>query len=143
MTNRIVVAASGYFDPLHVGHVDYLKRAKQLGDHLIVVVNNREQALAKKGYEFMPFEERFEVVKALACVDEVMRCFDTDGSVCQTLVHLKPHIFAKGGDRLASNIPESRTCQECGVEIVDGLGEKLQSSSDLIAKYQELKDKRE
>jgi len=133
----MTVAASGYFDPLHIGHVQYLNHAATLGDGLVVIVNSREQAYMKKGYEFMPFEERVEVVRALRSVDEVIGCFDEDGSVCQTLAHLKPDIFAKGGDRVKNDIPEAAICRECGIDIIDGLGEKIQSSSELVEMYQQ------
>lgn len=136
MEKQITVAASGYFDPLHIGHVQYLNHAATLGDRLVVIVNSSEQAYQKKGYEFMPFEERVEVVRALASVDEVIGCFDEDGSVCQTLAHLQPDIFAKGGDRVKDDIPEAVTCREHGIEIIDGLGQKIQSSSDLVERSQ-------
>ncbi len=130
----IVVAASGGFDPLHVGHVEYLEHAKSLGDKLVVIVNTDDFLLRKKGYAFMPLEERMKIVQALKCVDEVVACIDKDQSVCETLRMLKPNIFAKGGDRNIGNIPEAVVCSEVGITIVDGLGAKIQSSSDLVKK---------
>jgi rfaE bifunctional protein nucleotidyltransferase chain/domain len=130
----MVVAASGGFDPLHFGHVEYLERARKLGDKLIVIVNTDEFLIRKKGYAFMPLKERMAIIKALRCVDEVIACIDQDQSVCETLKMIKPNIFAKGGDRNSGNIPEATICAEFGIDIVDGLGEKIQSSSDLVKK---------
>lgn len=128
------VVASGFMDPIHAGHCDYLEQAKALGDKLIVIINNTEQTLLKKGFEFMPFQERMRIVGALRCVDEVFASIDTDATVCRSLEALKPDIFAKGGDRFASEIPEAEVCRRLGIQIVDGLGSKIQSSSWLIEK---------
>lgn len=130
--NQIIVAASGYFDPLHVGHVEYLRKAKSLGDKLVVIVNSGKQAVLKKGFEFMPFKERMEIVKSIKFVDEVFQSIDEDKTVCKSLEALKPNIFAKGGDRLSSEIPEAEICKKLGIKIIDNLGDKIQSSSDLI-----------
>tara|TARA_Y100000310_G_scaffold264470_1_gene275112 strand:- start:5835 stop:6245 length:411 start_codon:yes stop_codon:yes gene_type:complete len=129
-----IVVASGYFDPLHVGHIEYLEMARKLGDKLIVIVNNDKQTHLKKGLEFMPFEERIKIVNALEMVDEVFASIDDDASVCKSLKEIKPDIFAKGGDRNTGNIPELDICKECCIEIIDGLGDKIQSSSELIKK---------
>jgi len=137
--SEIVVAASGYFDPLHVGHIEYLELAKKLGDKLIVIVNNSEQTKAKKGFEFMLFKERIKIMNSLKVVDEVFESIDEDSSVCESLAKIKPNIFAKGGDRNAGNIPESAVCEEYGIKIVDGLGAKIQSSSDLVKAAEEMK----
>ena len=126
-----IVATSGYFDPLHVGHLECLELAKQLGDKLIVIVNSDLQAKLKKGESFMNEQDRMEIVLALKCVDEVYLSIDKDKSQCETLRHIKPDIFAKGGDRMSDEIPESKVCKELGIQIVDGLGEKIRSSSDL------------
>ena len=82
MKKEKVVIASGYFDPLHVGHIEYLNLAKQLGDTLIVILNNREQAMLKKGDEFMPEKDRMEIIYHLDMVDEVIISCDKDPSVC-------------------------------------------------------------
>lgn len=132
--NLIIVAASGFFDPLHVGHVEYLKKAKELGDKLVVIVNNDKQAILKKGYEFMPFKERVEIIKAVKYVDEVYPSIDEDPTVCKSLEAVRPNIFAKGGDRFAGEIPEAATCKKIGARIIDGLGNKIQSSSELVKK---------
>ena len=127
-----IVAASGYFNPLHKGHVEYLEKAKTLGDKLVVIVNSDYQRVLKGSKEFMDENERMVIVGALRCVDEVILSIDRDGSVCDTLRSLKPHIFAKGGDRFNSEIPEAKVCDELGIEMVDGLGQKIQSSSWLL-----------
>ena len=127
----IIVATSGYFDPLHVGHLECLEMAKELGDRLIVIVNSDLQAKLKKGKSFMKEEDRMRIVSALKCVDHVFLSIDKDKSQCESLRHINPDIFAKGGDRMSDEIPESKVCKELGIDIVDGLGEKIRSSSDL------------
>jgi len=131
---KLVVAVSGYFDPLHVGHLECMQLAKKLGDKLVVIVNNDEQAISKKGYVFMPLEERVKIIKAIRWVDDVFVSIDKDRTVCKSLEKLKPDIFAKGGDRTADEIPEKEICDKLGIHIVDGLGKKIQSSSSLIKK---------
>lgn len=129
-----IVVASGYFNPLHKGHVEYLEKAKALGNYLIVIVNNDKQRELKGSKFFMSQEERARIVGALRCVDEVVIASDNDTSVCHTLASLSPvpHIFAKGGDRYSSEIPESVVCKRLGIYMVDGLGAKVQSSSWLL-----------
>ncbi len=127
-----MIVASGYFDPIHVGHIEYLKKAKELGGKLIVIINNDKQALLKKGFSFMDEKERMEIVKNIKYVDEVFLSVDEDKTVCKSLEKLKPDIFAKGGDRNSSNIPELNVCNEFNIKIIDGLGNKIQSSSNLI-----------
>lgn len=127
-----IVVTSGYFDPIHVGHIELLKLAKELGDKLIVILNNDEQARLKKGKAFMPLEERKKILESIKYVDEVFISIDYDKSVCKSLEAIKPHIFAKGGDRFVGEIPETPICRKLGIEIIDGLGAKIQSSSDLI-----------
>ena len=131
--NRTVVA-SGYFDPIHVGHIEYLEMAAKLGDKLIVIVNNDNQAALKKGTPFMTEEDRLKIVSSLKCVDEVFLSIDEDPTVCRSLQAVSPDIFAKGGDRFVDEIPEATTCKEIGAEIVDGLGMKIRSSSDYYNK---------
>ena len=131
---KIIVAASGYFDPLHIGYVEYLELAKNLGDILIVIVNNDKQCFLKKGFEFMPFKERIKIIKSLKSVDEVFASIDEDRTVCKSLNSIKPDIFAKGGDRTEGNIPEKEICNKLGIKIIDGLGGKIKSSFELIKK---------
>ena len=136
MKKEKVVIASGYFDPLHVGHIEYLNLAKQLGDTLIVILNNREQAMLKKGDEFMSEKDRMEIIFHLDMVDEVLVSTDTDESVCKSLemvAQFKPMselIFCKGGDRHFGEVPEAELCHKLGIKMVDGLGEKIRSSSE-------------
>lgn len=129
-----IVAASGYMNPCHKGHIEYLERAKQLGDKLIVIVNNDFQVKLKGSKEFMDEEERLLIIRSLRCVDMAILAVDRDPTVCETLKIVRPHIFAKGGDRYTYEIPESKICRELGISIVDGLGEKIQSSSWLLGK---------
>ena len=125
------VAVSGYFDPIHVGHLEYLKLAKELGDKLVVIVNNNHQCVLKKGKPFMDEADRVEIIKALEIVDEVFLSIDQDKSVCASLEEVKPNIFANGGDRHTSEVPEITVCKTNNIKIVDGLGGKIRSSSDL------------
>jgi len=129
-----VVMTSGYFDQLHHGHVELFKLSKKLGEYLIVVVNNDNQTLQKKGYVFMPAKEKAKIISEFRCVDEVFISIDEDQTQCKTLSYLKPHIFAKGGDRYIYEIPETPTCKKHGIQIIDGVGAKVQSSSELVEK---------
>jgi cytidyltransferase-like protein len=131
MNNQVVVAVSGYFDPLHVGHVEFFQLAKELGSKLIVIVNNNQQAVLKKGSFFMDEKDRMEIVAALRNVDEVFLSIDSDGSVCKSLEAIKPDIFANGGDRSLEEIPETTVMKKYNIKMVDGLGDKIRSSSDL------------
>ena len=136
MKKEKVVIVSRYFDPLHVGHLEYLQMASQLGDKLLVIINNDEQAILKKGESFMSEKDRMEIVFALECVDEVLISCDTDASVCKSIelaAQFKPMadlIFAKGGDRNFGEVPELDVCKKLGIEMVDSLGEKIRSSSE-------------
>lgn len=138
--NHLTVAVSGYFDPLHPGHLSHLYEARALGDELWVIVNNDQQTGRKKqeqgfGSEFIPLEARLQIVESLDMVDGVIPSIDTDRSVNETLRKLNPNIFAKGGDRNVDNIPERDVCMENGIKIIDGIGaEKKYSSSELLKK---------
>ena len=129
--NKIRVAVSGYFDPIHVGHLEYLKMAKELGDSLVVIVNNNLQCKLKKGKPFMDQNDRVEIVKALRFVDEVFLSIDKDRTVCKSLEAVRPNIFANGGDRATSEVPETPICKKYNIKMVDGLGDKIRSSSNL------------
>ena len=130
--NGIVkIAVSGYFDPIHVGHLEYLKMAKSLGDILVVIVNNNHQCILKKGKFFMDENDRLEIVKAIKYVDEVVLSVDQDKTVCKSLELIRPNIFANGGDRSTDEVPETSVCKKYKIEMVDGLGEKIRSSSSL------------
>ena len=129
--NKIRVAVSGYFDPIHIGHLEYLKMAKELGDSLVVIVNNNYQCKLKKGKPFMDQNDRLEIVKALRFVDEVFLSIDQDRTVRKSLEVVKPDIFANGGDRATSEVPETPICKKYNIKMVDGLGDKIRSSSNL------------
>ena len=136
-----VVVVSGGFDPIHVGHVRLMQKAKKLGDELVVILNNDNWLKTKKGFVFMPEKERAEVLKGLGVVDRVVitghKKNDTDRSVSKELARLKPDIFANGGDRkTAAHIPEAVVCKKYGIKMVFnvGPGGKVQSSSWLTIK---------
>ena len=124
------IVTSGYFDPLHVGHIECLELAKELGDELIVIVNSDYQTRLKKGKSFMSEQDRMKIVSSLKCVDKVFLSIDKDKTQCESLRYLNPDIFAKGGDRTSDEIPEAKICKEMGIKIVDGLGKKIRSSSE-------------
>ena len=126
-----VVAISGYFDPIHVGHLEYINMAKKLGDKLVVIVNNNYQCELKKGKPFMDEKDRVTIVSNLKNVDEVFLSIDKDKTVCASLEKINPDIFANGGDRKNYEIPESVICKKYDIKIIDGLGDKIRSSSDL------------
>ena len=129
---------SGYFDPLHVGHLEYFKMAKELADELIVIVNNHNQCMLKKGDEFMAEHDRLEIVYHLDMIDEAILSIDEDKSVRETIKMIqrfKPMdklIFCNGGDRKVeqNNIYEYKVCKELGIDMVDNLGAKIRSSSE-------------
>jgi cytidyltransferase-like protein len=133
------VFISGYFDPCHVGHIDYVRQAKELADSrggkLIVCVNNENQTVSKKGREFMPAVERLTIVQSIRYVDHAFLSVDADRSVCESLRFANKKwgvgSVANGGDRNNGEVPEGKVCRELGIEMVDGLGDKIQSSSNL------------
>jgi len=134
---NIVVAVSGYFNPVHVGHIKLFKEAKKLGTKLVVIVNNDKQVELKGSYPFMKEKERSEIILGLKSVDKVVIAIDKDRSVCKTLEYIKPDIFANGGDRFKKNIPEIAICKKIGCKAVFNVGQggKVQSSSWLIQKF--------
>lgn len=144
---KIVVAVSGGFDPVHIGHVRMFQEAKKLGDELVVLLNNDNWLKLKKGYVFMPEHERKEIIEAFEAVDRVIisshKKNTKDISISNDLRSIRPHIFAKGGDRHSGNIPtpEVLVCQEISCEIVNdvGFGGKVQSSSLLVKQAQKKK----
>lgn len=131
-----IIVASGYFLIYHAGHEEYLRKAKALGDKLIVILNSDQQQFRKYGQVVMPIEQRLAVLKSIRHIDDIFLSIDFDGDVSQSIRTLsnmgKVDIFAKGGDRTKDEIPEKRICDELGIEIIDGLGEKIQSSSHLL-----------
>jgi len=140
-SKEVVVVASGYFNPLHVGHVRYFKEAKKLGTKLIVIVNTDEQAKIKGSTPFMEEKERAEIVSSLRPVDDVVMSIDKDKTVRKTLELIKPDIFTKGGDSTLDNVPEKEVCERLGIKLVFVKGGKVQSSSWLINKCMNKKNK--
>ncbi len=144
-----IVMVSGGFDPVHIGHVRMFEEAKKLGDELVVLLNNDNWLKLKKGYVFMPEKERKEIIQAFEAVDRVIltshKKNTKDISISKDLLTLRPHIFAKGGDRHVGNIPtpEVLVCEEIGCEIVNdiGFGGKVQSSSELVKKARKINKK--
>lgn len=128
------VCVSGYFDPLHVGHLAYFEEAAKYG-RLIVILNSDAAAKRKKGFVFMPFVERKRLIEALKCVDRVEAVDDADGTVCKALARIRPTYFAKGGDRGPDNTPEQEQCGLLGIQMLWSMGgdNKAQSSSKLVA----------
>lgn len=125
------VAISGYFDPIHVGHLEYISMSKKLGDYLIVIINNNNQCALKKGKYFMDENDRAKILEAIEGVNEVFISIDQDRTVCKSLEKIKPDIFTNGGDRQNKEIPEVVVCKKYGIKLIDGLGKKIRSSSEL------------
>jgi D-beta-D-heptose 7-phosphate kinase/D-beta-D-heptose 1-phosphate adenosyltransferase len=142
-TNKkpVMVAVSGGFDPLHVGHARLFENARKLGDKLVVIMNNDNWLKKKKGFAFMSEKERAELIRHIRWVDDVLisghKPNPPDMSVVAELQKLKPHIFANGGDRKIGNIPEVPVCEELGIKMVFNVGHggKVQSSSWLLAAH--------
>ncbi len=142
---KTVVAVSGGFDPIHVGHVRMFHEAKKLGDELVVILNNDNWLRKKKGFAFMPEEERKEVIEGLRPVDRVIiskhEAGTNDMSVSSEILELKPDVFGKGGDRSPGDVPipcsEVDVCGAIGCKVVYNLGEggKIQSSSWLLENF--------
>jgi len=139
MKKAIIV--SGYFNPVHRGHLDLFNNAKAYGDKLWVIVNSDLQRKLKGSKEFMNEDERIEIIRELRLVDMAWLSIDKDSTQIKTLKMLlnKFHdtlnlSFANGGDQNNSTIPEKKICEQFGIELIDGLGDKIQSSSWLLKK---------
>ena len=129
MNNRICV--SGGFDPLHSGHLAMLRAASEQGE-LIVIINSDAWLLRKKGFVFLPWEDRAALIGDLRYVANVASVDDSDGTVCEALARLKPRAFANGGDRKIGNTPELELCNHLGIEMLWNVGGgKADSSSDI------------
>ena len=126
------VAVSGGFDPVHVGHLRMFKEASSYGK-LVVILNSDEWLIRKKGYIFMTFDERKEIIESFDCVYDVIEVDDTDSTVCEALERLRPAFFANGGDRKSDNVPEVELCERLSISLIWNVGgDKIQSSTDLI-----------
>ncbi len=137
MKKPITVAVSGGFDPIHIGHVRMFRDARALGDRLIVILNDDEWLMRKKGYVFMPQNERKEVIESIRYVDEVIIREPRDTyDVCHMLEKMDIDIFANGGaDRSnEQEVPEATICSARNIKMVFNIGDfgKPQSSSWLV-----------
>ena len=141
MSKPKAIIVSGYFNPLHKGHLELFEKAKTAGDQLWVIVNNDHQRKLKGSKEFMDENERLIIVKAIGIVDKALISIDKDKTQCATLANLADKysseyqlFFANGGDQNNDSIPEVPVCKEKGIGLIEGLGDKIQSSSWLIKK---------
>jgi cytidyltransferase-like protein len=126
------ICVSGGFDPVHIGHLRMIQEAAQYGQ-VIVIVNSDKWLMRKKGYIFMPFEERCEILRGFAGVSETVAVDDSDNTVCEALQRVKPTYFANGGDRKTDNTPEMEVCEREGIALLWNVGGgKIQSSSTLV-----------
>ena len=137
MKKAIIV--SGYFNPLHKAHIEYFKLSKTKGDILIVIVNNDIQRELKQSKEFMSEDERCLIISELKLVDIVYKSIDVDRTVKMTLELIHKELsskfslsFANGGDQNNNTIPEKSLCEKLGISLIDGLGDKVQSSSWIL-----------
>ena len=135
------VIVSGYFNPIHKGHIEYFNNAKALADELFVIVNNDHQRELKGSKEFQKEEERMIIVSNIKAVDKAILSKDQDRTVCATLKMIAEKYgheyelgFANGGDQNNETIPEQGICEKAGIKLIDGLGDKIQSSSWLLEK---------
>lgn len=132
------VMVSGGFDPVHAGHIRMIRHAAQYGD-VIVIANSDDWLYRKKGFVFMEYARRIEILNAIKGVVLVDSVDDSDGTVCEAIRRLRPTYFANGGDRGRTNTPEQAVCEELGVQLLWGIGgeEKLDSSSELAKKVRD------
>jgi D-beta-D-heptose 7-phosphate kinase/D-beta-D-heptose 1-phosphate adenosyltransferase len=143
--NKIVLVTGG-FDPIHSGHIAYLKEAKKLGDMLVVGVNSDEWLIRKKGKFFLPYHERRTIIQNIKGVDAVIGFNDDDGTAKDAIVKVRefnPYseiIFANGGDRTKENIPEMDIVDD-NLSFVFGVGgeHKMNSSSWILSNWENTK----
>jgi len=134
------IIVSGYFNPLHKGHIELFNKAKEDKESLFVIVNNDYQRNLKGSKEFMLEDERLLIVDSLKITDTVLLSIDTDRTVCKTIQKIYDDFsdrfdlsFANGGDQNIEIIPEKKICNKLGINLIDGLGNKVQSSSWLLS----------
>ena len=139
--NPKAIIVSGYFNPLHKGHLELFEKAKAEGDALWVIVNSDLQRKLKGSKAFMEEDERIIIVQAIGIVDKALISIDKDKTQCETLRFLEKEygadydlFFANGGDQNNNSIPEATVCKEKGIGLIEGLGSKIQSSSWLLKK---------
>ena len=133
------IIVSGYFNPLHKGHLEYFKKSKNLGDKLFVIVNNDNQRILKGSEKFMLEDERVMIIKSLSLIDYTFLSIDQDLTVCKTIKFIFDEFssryifsFANGGDQTNERIPEYSICKKLGIDLIDKMGEKIQSSSWIL-----------
>lgn len=138
---RKAIIVSGYFNPIHKGHLEYFKNAKQHADYLFVIVNSDLQRELKGSKPFQDEKERMIIVNSIKGVDKAILSIDKDRTVCETIKKIAIEYgkeyslaFANGGDQNNDTIPEKPICEQLGVKLIDGLGDKIQSSSWLLNK---------
>lgn len=141
MSKQKAIIVSGYFNPLHKGHLEYFNNAKTMADKLFVIVNNDHQRALKGSREFQDENERMIIVSNIKAVDKAVLSIDTDRTVCKTIESIAGEFgdkyelgFANGGDQNNETIPERVICEKMKIKLVDGLGNKIQSSSWLLKK---------
>lgn len=141
MGKKKAVIVSGYFNPIHKGHLEYFNNAKALADELFVIVNNDFQRELKGSKEFQKEDERMIIVSNIKSVNKAILSIDKDRTVCKSLQMIVDRYgdefnlaFANGGDQNNNTIPERAICKEVGIALIDGLGDKIQSSSWLLKK---------
>ena len=141
MSKHKIIIVSGYFNPIHKGHLEYFNIAKENADKLFVIVNNDNQRRLKGSKEFQDEDERMFIVSNIKAVDKVVLSIDTDRTVCNTIESIAKEFgkkfklaFANGGDKNNNICPERDICNQYKIELIDGLGDKIQSSSWLLKK---------
>ena len=139
MSKQKAIIVSGYFNPIHKGHLEYFNNAKAMADKLFVIVNNDHQRELKGSREFQDEKERMIIVSNIKAVDKAILSIDADRTVCTTIKMIAEQFgsdfdlgFANGGDQNNEICPERNVCNEFKIELIDGLGDKIQSSSWLL-----------
>ena len=141
MNKPKAIIVSGYFNPIHKGHIEYFNNSKAQAEKLFVIVNNDYQRELKGSKEFQDENERMIIVSNIKAVDKVILSIDTDKTVCKTIRSIAKTFgekfdlgFANGGDQNNDTIPEKAICKEMNITLIDGIGDKIQSSSWLLKK---------
>ena len=138
---KIAIIVSGYFNPLHKGHLEYFEKAKSNGEELFVIVNSDYQRELKGSKKFQDENERILIISHLKLVNKTILAIDKDRTVQETIKQIHTQysndyelLFANGGDQNNTTIPERKICKKLGIKLLDGLGDKIQSSSWLLKK---------